>query len=207
MRPLPLLLLIPLVACSSSREGVLEDLHVDATDIDIELPDGATLYQLDDAASPELVFQAVGATGPQHGTWSQYNVAVVRPGEDLTDLSIEVQVQVDSVVTNYAQLDNHLKTADFFDTDNHPTASFVSTRVTQLEGDVYTVTGDMTLRGTTRELSFPSTIEVDGDGLLAAATIEFSRWDYGLIRASADEPEADGVEDRVVLDYRVRLVP
>ncbi len=207
MRSLMPLMLIPLIACSSSRSGVLEDLDVDPTEIDGDVTEGSVVYELDTSADPELVFAAVGATGPQHGTWSEYNVQVVQATDSLEDLEITFVVQVDSVVTNYTALDNHLRSDDFFDVENHPTATFVSTSVTDIGEGNYTISGDMTLRGTTNELSFPSTIKSDGDGIVASAVIEFSRWEYGLIRASATGPGDDGVEDLVVLDYSVRLAP
>ena len=52
------------------------------------------------------------------------------------------------------QRDGHLRSADFFDAENHPTATFASTRVEAKGGSDYAVTGDLTIRGTTRPVTF-----------------------------------------------------
>jgi polyisoprenoid-binding protein YceI len=63
----------------------------------------------------------------------------------------------------------------------------------------------MTLRGTTKTITFEATISEDGDSLASTATIEFSRWKFGIIADGASEAEADGVGDKVVVEYDVTL--
>lgn len=63
-------------------------------------------------------------------------------------------VQVASLNTGVERRDDHLRSADFFDAENHPTATFVATEVESKGRNEYVVTGDLTIRETTRPVSF-----------------------------------------------------
>ncbi|KQW82414.1 YceI family protein [Brevundimonas sp. Root1279] len=115
--------------------------------------------------------------------------------------SLTATIPLTSVHSGNDALNRHLQTADFFDTANHPTATFVSRSVTVDADDPTeaTVVGDLTLRGVTR----PVTMEVDfnqagpsmGDtykaGFDGEATIKRSEFgiDYGLPMGLGDEVE------------------
>ena len=71
--------------------------------------------------------------------------------------SLDASVRMDSVGTFSDGLDKHLKTADFFDTASHPTASFRATSIRPTDADSADITGNLTLRGVTR----PVTMEVE----------------------------------------------
>ena len=91
-----------------------------------------------------------------------------------------------SLNTGVEQRDGHLRSPDFFDVQNHPEITFVSTSVVAKGGDDYAVTGDLTIRGTTR----PVTLDVEYLGLFASmggarragfhATTKINREDWGL---------------------------
>jgi polyisoprenoid-binding protein YceI len=66
-------------------------------------------------------------------------------------------VGVASLNTGVEPRDAHLRSADFFDAQNHPTATFTTTRIDARGGNHYQVTGDLTIRGTT----LPATFEVE----------------------------------------------
>lgn len=63
-------------------------------------------------------------------------------------------VGVASLNTGVEPRDGHLRSADFFDAENHPTATFTTTRIAGRGGNDYAVTGDLTIRGTTRPVTF-----------------------------------------------------
>ena len=66
-------------------------------------------------------------------------------------------VQVASLNTGVEHRDGHLRSADFFDAENYPTVTFVTTNITGKGGNDYALTGDLTIRGTTR----PVTLDVE----------------------------------------------
>jgi polyisoprenoid-binding protein YceI len=75
---------------------------------------------------------------------------------------VQVTIEPASVDTADSQRDGHLRSADFFDVEKFPTASFKSTRVEDLGGDKYRISGDLTIRGVTKPLSFDATFEGSG---------------------------------------------
>lgn len=73
--------------------------------------------------------------------------------EHLGRASCEVEIETDKLWTGEDQRDAHLKSADFFDADNHPKITFRSTGVKQRSETELTVTGDLTIRGITKPVS------------------------------------------------------
>lgn len=71
---------------------------------------------------------------------------------DPTETAVEVRIDAATIDTRSEQRDQHLRSADFFDVENHPHLTFVSRRVERVDGSRYRVTGDLTIRGTTREV-------------------------------------------------------
>lgn len=89
--------------------------------------------------------------------------------------SIEVEIDVNSVFTFQEGLTAHLKNADFFETNEYANARFVSTSIA--DG---TVTGELTLHGVTKEITFPATIDVTEDGMRLKAEFKINRFDFGM---------------------------
>ena len=76
--------------------------------------------------------------------------------------SVSVTAQASSFNTNNADRDNHVKSADFLDSENNPTLSFTSTSLTSKGGNEYALTGDLTLKGVTKSVTFD--VEFNGQG-------------------------------------------
>jgi polyisoprenoid-binding protein YceI len=85
----------------------------------------------------------------------------ITTGEDVTASTVTATIDATSIDTNNAQRDGHIKSADFFDVENHPTWTFTSTGV-RTDGDDIIVDGDLTIKGVTK--SVPLTLEVNGFG-------------------------------------------
>ena len=80
---------------------------------------------------------------------------------DFTTVSLAFKFDVNSINTNNTDRDNHLKSADFFDTDVFPTIDFKSTGIVK-DGDDYKVTGDLTIKDVTKSVTFD--VEYGGKG-------------------------------------------
>ncbi|MDN5759112.1 MAG: YceI family protein [Tomitella sp.] len=99
--------------------------------------------------------------------------------------SVEAEVRVDSVNTRNAQRDEHIRGADFFEVESHSVATFRSTSV-QPKGDDYVLTGELTLRGVTKEieldLEFLGVNPGMGNGPVAGfeAATTLNRRDFGI---------------------------
>ncbi|GAB5904393.1 hypothetical protein BKG83_07305 [Mycobacteroides chelonae] len=99
--------------------------------------------------------------------------------------SVSATINVASVDTRNDQRDGHLRSADFFDTDNHPTATYRSTSV-RADGDDYIVDGELTLHGVTQPVSLNLSLEGVGPGAQGGAvagfeaSTEINRGDFGV---------------------------
>ena len=100
--------------------------------------------------------------------------------------SVEFTIQTASIDTNEPKRDEHLKSPDFFDAANQPTITFKSTSVKPAGKDAYEVTGDLTMRGVTKQVTLPVTFLGEGKdpwgnekmGFELATTLD--RKDYGI---------------------------
>ena len=104
---------------------------------------------------------------------------------EFTDSSVTATVDATSVDTGNAQRDGHIRTADFFEVETHPTWSFRSTAI-RADGDDYALDGELTIKGVTRPVTFA--LEVNGFGPDAyggtragfSATTTINRSDFGV---------------------------
>ena len=99
--------------------------------------------------------------------------------------AVQAEIDVTSINTRNEQRDGHIKSADFFDAEKYPKATFVSTGVRQ-NGDDYLLDGDFTLKGVTKpdtlELEFEGTNPGMGQGAVAGfeAKVVINRKDFGI---------------------------
>jgi polyisoprenoid-binding protein YceI len=106
-------------------------------------------------------------------------------GEDPLASSVTATIDVTSINTNQEQRDAHIRSADFFDAEKHPTLAFVSTGIKD-EGGEYLLEGDLTIRGTTKPVVLK--LELNGFGpdpyggtrAGFTATTEINRHDFGV---------------------------
>lgn len=145
------------------------------------------------------------------GTFDRFDVTIVT-AEDPQDSTIEATIDVASVNTNQADRDNHLRTSDFFKVDEFPEMTFRSTSFDR-DGEDFTVTGELTLRGVTREVVLKGEfggILVDDYGNTkagATATTTINRHDFGVSWNAALEAGGMTLGDEVTisLDLQVAL--
>jgi polyisoprenoid-binding protein YceI len=97
---------------------------------------------------------------------------------------VEAEVDVATVDTQNEERDAHLRAADFFEVDTYPTITFKSTKVEAVSGQEYRVTGDFTMHGVTKSVTFD--VEYGGQSHMAGpragltATTKINRKDFGL---------------------------
>lgn len=143
------------------------------------------------------------------GSFTNFSGAVV-VAEDGTP-SVTAEIAVDSLNTGNEQRDAHVKSADFFDAENYPTASFRSTGV-RADGDDYVVDGEFTLKGVTKPISLA--LEFNGvnlgmgHGAVAGfeASVVLNRKDFGI---DIDMPLETGgavVGDKVTITLEIEAL-
>jgi polyisoprenoid-binding protein YceI len=132
---------------------------------------------------------------------------------DITKSQVEATIQADSITTNTADRDAHLKSADFFHVEQFPELSFVSTSVTRKGDDELAVEGDFTIHGVTRKVVFnvegPTAPAKDPWGntrMGLTATTKINRKDFGLTWNAALEVGGVLVGDEVTITLDVQVV-
>lgn len=98
---------------------------------------------------------------------------------DAGNVRIEVEIDTTSLYSDNQKLTGHLKSPDFFDVKNNPKAKFVTTKVEKGANGTYTVTGDLTLLGKTKTISFPAQIQT-GDTFTLKSEFKINRTDFGM---------------------------
>jgi polyisoprenoid-binding protein YceI len=121
------------------------------------------------------------------GSFSGLTGTLIEDPANPTQSRAEASIDISTVDTGDAQRDAHLKSADFFHQEQHPTMTFKSTRVEKKGDEEYAVTGDLTLHGVTKQVTFavegPSAPGKDPWGntrIGLSATTKINRKDFGL---------------------------
>lgn len=132
-----------------------------------------------------------------HVRWRVWDATLNWNAENPEASTVEVVIEADSVDSGVDVFDGHLKGERFFDTENHPEITFVSTNVTRTGENTGTITGDLTIKGITKPVTLDVTFnkagyEERGDrykiGFSATTTVK--RSDFGmdyLVPAVSDE--------------------
>lgn len=104
-----------------------------------------------DAAHSELLFKVKHLMiANVKGEFRKFNAEIL--GDDFTTSPVRVTVDTNSVFTTNDDRDNHLRSADFFDAANHPEMIFESTSLSAKGSGNYELTGNLTIRGISREV-------------------------------------------------------
>ena len=126
---------------------------------------------------------------------------------------VEVTIDAASISTGDPNRDAHLRSADFFDVENHPTLEFRSTKVDHHRGENWKVTGDLTIRGVTRpvvldvEFAGAATTPWSTTAIGFTASTEVDREDWGLTWNAALETGGVVVGKRVRIELEVEANP
>lgn len=158
----------------------------------LEVPEGA--LKLGAASSLEWVGAKITKDHP--GGFKALDGYAVVDGDALR--SARLVIDMKSTFSDAAKLTKHLMDEDFFFVDQHPTSTFDITGVAAgaEAPNTHMVTGSLTLRGVTKEISFPATVTVAGDSATMAAEFTLNRQDFGI--AYAGRPD-DLIRDDVLV--------
>jgi polyisoprenoid-binding protein YceI len=121
------------------------------------------------------------------GVFEKFKGSVNIDEKDITKSRVDVSIDLASVNTNIAKRDDHLRSPDFFDVAKFPAMTFVSTKVEKAGADTLKVTGNLTIKGVTRQVILNvegPTGEIksqEGDAKRgASATATINRQDFGV---------------------------
>jgi polyisoprenoid-binding protein YceI len=166
--------------------------------------EGAKTYSVDRKGS-NIEWLGEKVTGEHKGNISPKEGTVLMTDGKLTSVNLTMDMTTitctDIEDKEYAaKLVGHLKNDDFFGVAENPTANFVSTgiNVINLKEGKYTVTGDMTIKGKTNEVSFDISLIQDGNKMDAKSVIKIDRTKFDIHYGSASF--FDDLKDKAILD-------
>jgi polyisoprenoid-binding protein YceI len=120
------------------------------------------------------------------GSFQKFSGTATTESEDFEDAEIQFSIDVNSISTNQEMRDNHLKSADFFQTEKYPTIDFKSTSFKKINDTDYVLVGNLTMKGVTKEVAVNAAFggeSKDQQGNLKAGfeiTGTINRKDFGL---------------------------
>jgi polyisoprenoid-binding protein YceI len=119
------------------------------------------------------------------GSFKDFSILLKSDKGDFSDATVVSTIQVASISTDNDYRDKHLKSDDFFNAEKFPEIKFKSTKFEKIDDNKYKITGDLTIRDVTKEVTFDAvlngTLKTE-KGLLSAwqATTTINRFDYNL---------------------------
>lgn len=198
---LPLLLALLVFGCANPADDKPEADVGEAEPVPVATEEG--LPYLIDTAQSTLGFVGSKITGSHDGGFNEFEGVIEVVDGDPTASSVKVLIDATSLWSDDDRLTKHLKSPDFFDVENLPEASFESTAIETAEAG-YIVTGNLTLHGVTKSVSFPAQIEVAPDRVAAQAEFFVKRFDFDIVYPGKPD---DLIRDEVVIKFDLVALP
>ena len=143
------------------------------------------LKPVDDESSVKFKIRNFGfntVTGSFKGIRGTIRFSPENPGASGMDVTVDAQ----TVNTGINLRDNHLRKSEYFDVKKHPVIRFVSTKITpSTKAGTLFITGRLTIKNVTREISFPFTAVPQGGGYLFSGEFKINRIDFGVGESSS----------------------
>ncbi|BDU68637.1 hypothetical protein GETHOR_07380 [Geothrix oryzae] len=114
------------------------------------------VYKIDPVHS-EVSFKVGHLLAKTSGRFTKFNGTIKVDSANISKSSVEVTIDSASITTDNEARDKHLKSPDFFDVEKFPTVTFKSTSVKEVAKGKLEVTGDFTMHGVTKRITFPIT--------------------------------------------------
>jgi polyisoprenoid-binding protein YceI len=139
---------------------------------------GATDFTLD-GKNTTITFVGTKPGGRHDGGFKSLTGTASVKGDDLTTLKLDVEIDVNTLYSDTPKLTNHLKSPDFFGVKTNPKSKFVSTKV-EKSGEGYKITGDLTMCGQKKSITFPAQVTFKGDTLTLSSKFTIDRTQWGM---------------------------
>jgi polyisoprenoid-binding protein YceI len=193
--------LLFITACSDPAADKSKAVTGEAAQVSSPSTVAGTKYVIN-AQNSKIEFVGSKVTGSHNGSFGSFNGTIDYAGDPLKS-RVNINIDVNSLTTDDPKLTAHLKTPDFFDAAKFPQATFVSTEIKAggEKGATHTITGNLTMHGVTKAVTFPATIAVTPEVATVDSSFSINRKDFGINYAGA----ADNlIRDEVVLTLRIR---
>ena len=148
-------------------------------------------------------FVGAKVTGKHEGSFKQFSGTVDLVDNDPTKSSVMVDVAAGSLEADDPKLTNHLKSEDFFNAEKFSRVSFRSSNIAK-EAANYKITGNLTMHGQTKTITFPASIEVSEASVDVKSEFVINRKDFGITYPGMPD---DLIKDEVLVKLDVHATP
>ena len=193
--------LLLLSACANPAADKPKAVVGEATNTSSASPVAGEKYLITSENS-KIEFIGAKVTGHHNGSFKKISGTIDYAGQ-IEKSRVSITIDSSSLETDTPDLTKHLKTADFFDVAKYPEAKFESTEIKPggEKGASHTVTGNLTLHGVTKSVTFPATITVNPGVITVESSFAINRKDFGINYAG----QADNlIRDDVALTLHVK---
>ena len=191
--------LVVFVGCKKEEPAAPKATSAAATtQASIDPIEGAKAFPFTQAES-KLNWTGRKVTGAHEGSFATFGGIIEVVDNDAAKSRVRAEIDMNSLTTAPDKLVGHLKSDDFFGVEKFPFANFVSTSVAKNESG-YTVTGNLTMHGVTRALSFPATITMSDSEVTVNAEFAINRKEFGVVYPGKPD---DLISDDVALKLEI----
>jgi polyisoprenoid-binding protein YceI len=151
-----------------------------------------------DQAHSQINFVAEARFISAHGYFDKWDAEVQLDPAKIENSSFKIIIEAASINTRVAMRDNHLRSKDFFDVATYPQITLVSKKIAKKGDRTYVVTGDLTMRGVTKQLDVEITqVFYENNRGRFRANFAVNRKDFGVTYDSKMNPIEDIVQVQV----------
>lgn len=163
---------------------------------------GGTKYVF--TAASQVNFVGSKITGSHNGGFKAFTgYFTIKDGAPVGN-DHKVVIDMKSAYADNEKLTGHLKSPDFFDVEKFPEATFDVTTIAKSSDTAYTVSGNFTLHGKSKNISFPATVSQNGDAVKIDSKFNINRKDFDIVYAGKVD---DLIRDEVVIELKLEAKP
>jgi polyisoprenoid-binding protein YceI len=163
---------------------------------------GGAVYQFSQDGS-KIEFVGAKVTRKHDGAFKTFSGKIQAPDGKAENAALIAEIDMASLTVDEPKLAGHLKTADFFDVEKFPKATFVSTSIKPggENSATHTINGNLSLHGIMKSISFPAKVQISADSVNADAEFAINRKDFGIVYPGMPD---DLIKDEVLIKLSIR---
>ena len=197
--------LLILVGCSDPADKVHKSAASDPAKLEPArdaTPPATTSKEYVVRGSSTIRFVGSKVTGKHDGGFKNFAGTISVADGKIVGLPV-IQINMKTIWADNEKLTGHLKSADFFDVQKYPMATFTATSIEPADGQCK-MTGNLDLHGVTKSISFPAKIEVTDDAVTLEADFAINRKDFNV---NYPGKQNDLIRDNVILKLAIKATP
>lgn len=152
----------------------------------------------------EIHFVGSKVTGSHDGGFKNFSGSFTVADGALVGTGQKIVIDMNSIWSDNDKLTGHLKNEDFFDVEKFPESTFELTGIKPASEGAYEVSGNLTLIGNTKNITFPASASVAGGRAKIHAKFDINRKDFGVVYAGMTD---DLIRDEVVIELKLEAAP